>query len=337
MKIQDYLKAHKLWVVSNIIVLFIVNSIYISTVVEYRSSDLLYMNGLLIIIQLSFLLIGFWQQKNKYNKAMKSSMEELEKMAIHDDDYIINMLYTLLQQQRFQHQNNEEAFKKKINEIQDYITQWVHDIKVNIAVCDLLLDETEDIKVRDLRNQIEQIKFRVNQTLYITRANHYSQDTVAERIDVGQVLRMAIKENALFLINKDITINTDLHHITVINDKRWVYYIFTQILNNSSKYTQKGGTVQINSEEDDHAYYIYIKDDGIGIPKEDLGRIFDKGFTGKNGKNVTKSTGMGLYYTKKISEMLQIGIDVKSEEGEYTAFTIIFYKLSDYFNIASNG
>ncbi|WP_254520329.1 ATP-binding protein [Bacillus cereus] len=93
----------------------------------------------------------------------------------------------------------------------------------------------------------------------------------------------------------------------------------------------------IKTNEDKQAYYITIKDNGIGISKEDLSRIFNKGFTGKNGKIGTKSTGMGLYYAEKIAKKLSVGIKVDSEEGEYTEFSIIFYKLSDYYKMSNEA
>ncbi|MEY8742624.1 ATP-binding protein [Bacillales bacterium AN1005] len=169
----------------------------------------------------------------------------------------------------------------------------------------------------------------------MTRANHYEQDIGAWEVNVCNVLRSAIKENALFFINKNIEIETDLHPFSVISDERWNYYIFGQILNNSSKYTPEGGTLQIKTKEDEQAYYVIIRDNGIGIPKEDIARIFDKGFTGKNGKIETKSTGMGLYYAKKMAEKLRVEIKLDSEEGNYTEFSIIFYKLSDYYEVAT--
>lgn len=336
MSIGDYLKNQKLWLISNAIILIIINGILFSSAFDNRhSNDILYMDLLIVTIHLFTIYYGYMKDKKKYEHVTTSSIETLNKENSYKGDYFINLLLDASRKQQNKFLEIEEEYKEGINEIQDYTTQWVHDIKVNIAVCDLLLEEMEDESSKDFRNQIEQIKFRVNHILHVTRANHYDKDLVAGEVDVCHLVRSAIKENALFFINKNIEIHTDLVSFNVISDKRWIFYIFCQILNNSSKYTPEGGTLNISTKEDDYAYYVIIKDDGIGISKEDISRIFDKGFTGKNGKIGTKSTGMGLYYANKIAEKLSIGINVQSEEGEYTEFSIAFYKLSDYYNVSS--
>ncbi|MGP7816471.1 ATP-binding protein [Niallia sp. 01092] len=336
MKIADYLKINKLWMMSNITILIIINGILFSSIsLEKSMADILYMDLLIVIIQLLIMYYGYIKQKRKYENVFTSSIDALEKKASNDGDFYINLLLKESRKQHNKFLEMEDDYKKRINEIQDYMTQWVHDIKVNIAVCDLLLEELEDESSKKFQNQIEQMKFRINHILHVTRANHYDQDIAAEDVDVCHLLRSAIKENALFFINKNIEIETKLKPFSVINDKRWIYYIFCQILNNSSKYTPEGGLLHIYTKEDEQAYYVNIKDNGIGIPIEEMTRIFDKGFTGKNGKVGTKSTGMGLYYAKKMAGTLSIGIDVKSEEGIYTEFTIIFYKLSDYYHVSS--
>lgn len=336
MRLRDYLKSHKLWMISNVIVWIIINGILFSSTATHKSfTDIFYMDLLIITIQVFTIYYGFIKEKKKYETVFTSSIESLAKKAASEEDYYMDLLLKISNKQHNKFLEVEEDYKKRINEIQDYTTQWVHDIKVNIAVCDLLLEEMEAGSSKKFSNQIEQIKFRVNHILHVTRANHYDQDIEAVEVDVCHLLRSAIKENALFFINKNIEIQTDLKPFSVINDKRWIYYILGQILNNSSKYTPVGGTIHINTKEDENAFYVNIKDNGIGISKEDISRIFDKGFTGKNGRKGTKSTGMGLYYAKKMAEKLSIGITVKSEEGQYTEFSIAFYKLSDYYHVSS--
>lgn len=336
MSIKNYLKNQKLWMISNTLVLIIISSILFSTQSDNRHlNDIIYMDLLIIIINIFTIYLGYMKDKKKYKNINTSSIETLNKKSAATGDYFIDLLLDTSRKQQNKFLELEEEYKKGINEIQDYTTQWVHDVKVNIAVCDLLLEEMEVENSKDFRNQVEQIKFRVNQILHVTRANHYDKDLVAGEVDVHHLLRSAIKENALFFINKNIEIHTDLAPFNVISDKRWVFYIFCQILNNSSKYTPKDGTLKISTKEDDYAYYVIIKDDGIGIPKEDISRIFDKGFTGENGKIGTKSTGMGLYYANKIAGNLSIKINVQSEVGEYTEFSIAFYKLSDYYQVSS--
>ncbi|WP_259339548.1 sensor histidine kinase [Mesobacillus zeae] len=330
------MKIHKLWILSSAFILIIINAILFSSVPINRGvTDILYMDLLAITIQLFTMYYGFIKHKRKYGDIFSDSIETLDKKAANGQDFFIDRVLRASRQQHNRFLEIEEGYKKGINEIQDYTTQWVHDMKVNLAVCDLLLDEMEVGISKEFRSQIEQIKFRVNHILHVTRASHYDQDITAEEVDVCELLRNAIKENALFFINKNIEIETDLKPFNVVSDKKWIYYIFCQILNNSSKYTPDGGTLHLYIREDEKAHYVHIKDNGIGIPKEEITRIFDKGFTGKNGKVGTKSTGMGLYYARKMAGVLSIGMDIKSEEAKYTEFTIVFYKLSDYYHVSS--
>jgi signal transduction histidine kinase len=294
------------------------------------------MDILIIIIQLSIMILGYKRQKKKYEEIIKyiDAEKNMPPKDICEEDFYLKNLLRILESQKKKYDDRDEYYKRAINSVQEDITQWVHDIKVNIAICDLLLEcmETEKENTHKLSYQLEQIKFRVNQVLYVTRANHYNQDFVAEEFDISTVIKSAIKDNALFFINKNIRLNTQISEINFVSDKKWFHYIISQILNNSSKYTHNNGEVNIFTKEDECAYYVHIRDNGVGIAKEDINRIFDKGFVGINGRISTKSTGMGLYYVKKIAENLKISIKVKSEKSKYTEFILILYKLSDYYN-----
>lgn len=335
MSITDYIKLNRRWIVSNIIVLILINAIiYSSTTINRSLADLIYMDILIIVIQLTIMVYGFVKERNKYNRVLEN-IGNTQRLATDKGDFYVDTLLEVVEKESERFHQREESYKFKINDLQEYITQWVHDIKVNIGVCDLLLEEINinNENIDKLNSQIERIKFNVNQVLQVTRANHYDQDFRAEKFDIAKEIKSAIRENALFFINKNIEIDTRLDSFALTSDKKWVHYIISQILNNSSKYTPINGQVSILTEEDERAYYLHIKDNGIGIPKEDMKRIFNKGFTGNNGRKNTKSTGMGLYYAKKMADKLSIGIDVRSEEGKYTEFIISFYKIADYYNI----
>ena len=335
MRISEYIKINGLWIVSNIAIVIIIHCIlFSSTVVHKNLGDILYMDALIITIQTSALLYGFIKQRRKYKDIVNNlgRTEEIQKIAVKEEDFFMQLFWKSLDKQETKFQEREEDYKKRSNELQDYVIQWVHDMKVNLGVCELLLEGIESSQ--EFSTQIEKMKFGVNQIIHITRANHYDQDISAEEVDICHEIRSAVKENALFFINKNIEINTILTPISVISDKKWIRYIFCQILNNSSKYTSEYGQVDIFTEEDERAYYVHIKDSGMGIFKEDINRVFDKGFTGKNGRTGTKSTGMGLYYVRKMAEALHISIDVKSKEGVFTEFIITFYKLSDYYTMS---
>ncbi|EPY2290216.1 sensor histidine kinase [Clostridium sporogenes] len=326
---MDYIKINKIWLISNSIIFIILNCIlYSSSTINKSFQDIMYMDILILLIVLIAFIYGFVKEKNKYSNILKYSYELDNKIK----DFHLNVFSNMLEKQKLEHLKKEEKLKSNINDFEDYITKWVHDIKINIAVIYLLLENFEEEKFQKIICEMKQMEFSVNQVLYVTRANNYNLDIKSEQVAVKDEIKKAIKENAEFFINKNIEIMLEVPEFSIISDRKWIYYILSQIINNSSKYTNGNGQLYIFSKEDSKAYYLYIKDNGIGIPKEDINRIFNKGFTGKNGRR-TKSTGIGLYYAKKMCNNLNIDLKVESEEGEYTEFVLSFYKLADYFNI----
>ncbi len=330
MKIMDYIKINKIWLISNSIIFIIINCIlYSSSTINKSFQDIIYMDILVLLTMLITFICGFIKEKNKYSNILKCG-ENLDNKI---KDFYLNVYSNMLEKQKLEHLKKEDKLKSNINDFEDYITKWVHDIKINISVIYLLLENFEEEKSQKIIHEIKQMEFSVNQVLYVTRANNYNLDIKSEQVSVKDEIKKAIKENAEFFINKNIEIKLEVESFSIISDKKWIYYILSQIINNSSKYTNEDGELYIFSKEDSKAYYLHIKDNGIGIPKEDINRIFNKGFTGKNGRTRTKSTGIGLYYAKKMCNNLNIYLEVESEEGGYTEFILSFYKLADYFNV----
>ncbi|AVQ45790.1 TPA: sensor histidine kinase [Clostridium sporogenes] len=330
MKIMDYIKINKIWLISNSIIFIILNSIlYSSSTINKSFQDIMYMDILILLTVFIAFIYGFIKEKNKYSNILKCS----EKLDNKIRDFHLNVFSNMLEKQKLEHLKKEESLKNNINDFQDYITKWVHDIKINISVIYLLLENFEEEKSQKIISEMKQMEFSVNQVIYVTRANNYNLDIKSEQVAVKDEIKKAIKENAEFFINKNIEIILEVEEFNIISDRKWIYYILSQIINNSSKYTNEDGQLYIFSKEDSKAYYLHIKDNGIGIPEEDINRIFNKGFTGKNGRIRAKSTGIGLYYAKKMCNNLNIDLKVESEEGEYTEFVLSFYKLADYFNV----
>ncbi|MBC2580068.1 sensor histidine kinase [Clostridium sp. DJ247] len=338
MRINDYIKGQMELMISIVSIFIVVNLIlFASTPLDKSLGEIFYLD-LLIMVTLGVGCSFHYRRIKKAYERIQQVMAEGK-----DVNYIfekesnvlgVNLIKQLLEYKDKQFMKKEENYQQKMNNLKDYITQTVHDIKVNLAVCEMVTSrfEDEDGKVNKLIFQIEQMKFRINQALYVTRANYYSEDIVSEYVDIENIVKKAISDNAEFFISKGIEIHVDIQPHHFISDAKWVHYIITQILNNSSKYTKKHGEVSIFSKEDDKGYYLYIKDNGIGIKKEEIVRVFDKGFTGSNGRGTTKSTGMGMYYAKKMADTLGISIGVQSEKEVYTEFILSFYKLADYIN-----
>ena len=210
--------------------------------------------------------------------------------------------------------------REKLNDLMDYYTLWAHQIKTPIAASSLLVGEIEDKKVK---NQLEQELFKiesyVNIVLQYLRLESFHEDLVLKKENVEDLVKEIVKKYAIFFIQKGLSLN--LHDLdrTIITDRKWFVVILEQVLSNSLKYTSQGG-IEIYFQED----ALYIKDSGLGIQDADLLRVFERGFSGYNGRLTQQSSGLGLYLSKKIADELGHQISIASQVGQGTTVMISF-------------
>lgn len=210
--------------------------------------------------------------------------------------------------------------REKLNDLMDYYTLWAHQIKTPIAASSLLVGEIEDKKVK---NQLEQELFKiesyVNIVLQYLRLESFHEDLILKKENVEDLVKEIVKKYAIFFIQKGLSLN--LHDLdrTIITDRKWFVVILEQVLSNSLKYTSQGG-IEIYFQEDT----LYIKDSGLGIQDADLLRVFERGFSGYNGRLTQQSSGLGLYLSKKISDELGHQISIASQVGQGTTVMISF-------------
>ena len=210
--------------------------------------------------------------------------------------------------------------REKLNDLMDYYTLWAHQIKTPIAASSLLIGEIEDKKVK---NQLEQELFKiesyVNIVLQYLRLESFHEDLVLKKENVEDLVKEIVKKYAIFFIQKGLSLH--LHDLdrTIITDRKWFVVILEQVLSNSLKYTSQGG-IEIYFQED----ALYIKDSGLGIQDADLLRVFERGFSGYNGRLTQQSSGLGLYLSKKIADELGHQISIASQVGQGTTVMISF-------------
>ena len=210
--------------------------------------------------------------------------------------------------------------REKLNDLMDYYTLWAHQIKTPIAASSLLVGEIEDKKVK---NQLEQELFKiesyVNIVLQYLRLESFHEDLVLKKENLEDLVKEIVKKYAIFFIQKGLSLN--LHDLdrTIITDRKWFVVILEQVLSNSLKYTSQGG-IEIYFQEDT----LYIKDSGLGIQDSDLLRVFERGFSGYNGRLTQQSSGLGLYLSKKIADELGHQISIASQVGQGTTVMISF-------------
>lgn len=210
--------------------------------------------------------------------------------------------------------------ERKLTDLLDYYTLWVHQIKTPIAASQLLVAEVDD---RQLKQQLEQEIFKIdsytNLVLQYLRLESFHDDLVLKQVQIEDLVKEIIRKYALFFIQKGL--NANLHDLDkeIVTDKKWLLVVIEQIISNSLKYTKEGG-LEIYMEGQE----LCIKDTGIGIKNSDVLRVFERGFSGYNGRLTQQSSGLGLYLSKKISEELGHQIRIESEVGKGTIVRIQF-------------
>lgn len=211
--------------------------------------------------------------------------------------------------------------RQKNTDMVDYYSMWVHQIKTPIAAMNFLLDN-EEVNQKILQQELFKIERYVEMVLTYIRLDSISSDYVITKINLDEVVKDSVKKYATIFINKKIKLNYVSHETMVISDKKWLSFAFEQILGNSVKYSSMNGEITIETSENK----LVIEDKGIGIKEEDLPRIFEKGFTGFNGRYEKKSSGLGLYLCKKTLDKLGHHIEISSTVGKGTRVEITFPK-----------
>lgn len=250
-------------------------------------------------------------------KNILNDLEDLPKSLDIRIDYYHKIIEKLYEELEKLTQEN----RKKNTDMVDYYSMWVHQIKTPIAAMNFLLDN-EEIDQKILQQELFKIERYVEMVLTYIRLDSISSDYVITKINLDEVVKDSVKKYATIFINKKIKLNYVSHETMVISDKKWLSFAFEQILGNSVKYSSAGGEIIIETCENK----LVIEDNGMGIKEEDLPRIFEKGFTGFNGRYEKKSSGLGLYLCKKTLDKLGHHIEISSKVGEGTRIEITFPK-----------
>ncbi len=204
----------------------------------------------------------------------------------------------------------------------DYYTTWVHQIKTPISVMRMTLEGEGTEEHRELSSQLFRIEQYVEMVLSYLRLESDSSDYVFQEYDLDAILRQAIRKYAPLFVRQRIRLVYEPVRRTVLTDEKWLLFIVEQILSNSLKYTRSGSVAITVSPEG----VLQIADTGMGIAPEDLPRIFEKGFTGYNGRSDKKSTGLGLYLCRMAAERISHRIWAESQPGKGTSIFLDLYR-----------
>ena len=200
----------------------------------------------------------------------------------------------------------------------EYIEQWIHEIKTPITAMRLLCENNRTPFTKELLAQLEKTDRYTEQALYYARSEHTEKDFVVREITLCDVIHQAVTDNKYLLMQNHMTVDVEESGLTVFADEKWLRFILNQLIANAVKYRlddsvqSASPALRFHMERRDGTVRLSLSDNGIGIPAGDLPRIFDKGFTGQNGRSRQGSTGLGLYLCRRLCDKLEIGLEVHS-------------------------
>lgn len=286
---------------------------------------------LLLFLTIDYSLKKRWWQSLDISEHPPSLENYLSEATFAEDKIVqdyINGLVVEHQQVIQQAINNQQDQK-------DYIDSWVHEIKVPLAAVNLILQSIEDDipekKYYLVENELSKIDEYVEQVLYYARLDSFSRDYLIQEYSLKEIVQSVMRTQGNYFIQKNLHFSIEGNDQMVLTDAKWVSFIFKQLVSNAIKYTPVGGEIEVTISRTKEGAWLILKDSGIGIPEEDQRRIFDKGFTGENGRiSEQHSTGLGLYLAKSLADKLGHQLTVESVEDEGTTMKLLFPFLSYY-------
>ena len=331
MKFKDFIKDKKIEI---ILMLFSTMSIEI-ILLAYQIQLIVrvYVVASIILSLLISMLIEYYSKKSYYNNL-------LEKLDELDQKYLLseviskanfqdgNLFKEILEETGKSMLENVNKYKYAQEDYKEYIELWIHEIKTPISASKLIIENNKNEITKNIEEELDKIENYTEQALYYARSNTVEKDYIITKTNLKDIVNMSIIKNKTTILNNKFELIIHDLEKQVYTDSKWVVFILNQVIQNSIKYSKnENQSIEIYAEEQKEKVTLYIKDNGLGIKKSELSRVFEKGFTGENGRIIgKKSTGIGLYLCKKLCDKLQLAININAEQNIGTEVTIVFPK-----------
>lgn len=337
MKFINYVKD-KIWYV----ILFIVSLAFILTLLAAFKTKIELTIAILLVITIFFItsiLIDFFKKKDFYNNLL-SSIENLDKAYLvletldKPNFYEGKMLYQALYEINKSMNENVKNLKLQVADFKEYVEMWIHEVKIPLSSLVLMQHNHKDKFSKDQIKQIKRIENYVEQILYYVRQETAEKDYLITDVSLNKIINKVLLKNKDDILENKINLIVDTLSYDVSTDSKWLEFIINQIINNSIKYKRniKSSSIKIYVIENNDKLDLVIEDNGLGINETDLPMVFKKSFTGQNGRIKSKSTGMGLFIAKSMTDKLGHKIRIESKEKEYTKVIITFSK-NHYYDV----
>ncbi len=330
MNLGDYLKERIKVILLNFIALITLSTFLFS--VGNTIDTIITIAVTWTLVYISYLTYEYRKRKVYYDDVLKTA-EKLDKKylmgeVIEEPPFIDAVpYYNLIKKAGKSMLEEVNKIKTQRTEYKEYIEQWIHEVKIPISVIKLIEENNRTSTSRAVLKELENIDRYVEQALFYARSEETQKDYLIKEISLEQCIsKVLIRNKQMFILNNiDIDL-TDLNK-SVYCDSKWLEFIINQIVVNAVKYrSSQLPMVKIYTRDIKNGIQLLIEDNGIGIPDDEISRVFDKGFTGSKGRQNQKSTGIGLYLSKKLCDKLGLLIGVDSKENIYTKVIITFPK-----------
>ena len=288
---------------------------------------------ILLVTYILLFLTDFFR-KQKFYTDLLTNIENLDKAYLvletlnrpefYEGELLCQALYEIDKSMN----ENVRIEKEQLLDNKEYIEMWIHEVKRPLASLVLTLNNQKNILDRKTKNILKRLEDYVDQVLYYVRSENAEKDYFIKEVDLSKVIKNVGIKNMDDLLDNKVEFIVDKTNYKVFTDSKWLEFILNQIINNSIKYKRNidNSYIKIYVKDNLDTTVLIIEDNGIGIKASDLKQVFDKSFTGENGRNTSKSTGMGLFIAKNMCSKLGHKINIESKENEYTRVYITFAK-----------
>ena len=334
MRFIDYFKNNVIGII--IYLLGLLTTLVILILFNIQPIILLLILFILLFNGTAIIIINYIR-KNRFYKEFNNNLKMLSKKYLiletipqpdtYEEEVLVDALYEINKSMI----ETINEYQRNITEFKEFVEIWIHEAKIPISSLVLKCHNKKDKYDKTFLSIIRRLDNNIDEILYYVRSENTEKDFAITEVNLKEVVRNVGIKNKDDLLENNVSFETNLEALKVNTDKKWLEYILNQIINNSIKYkSDDNSVIKINSYETDEKTVLEVYDNGIGIPKKDIGRVFEKSFTGTNGREKTKSTGMGLYIIKKLCDKLGHNIYIDSMEKSYTKVIIEFGKNDIY-------
>ncbi|MGT2750016.1 sensor histidine kinase [Streptococcus orisasini] len=308
--IRAYLKEYSRWYMMYVLLslIFLLTFYLYHLPLSYFISSLIFNGTILVIISLYWYWKFYQKIRTLQHFINVRELKNLDFLQAPSDLAYKAALEKLLERQAEDRLN----YKTREENLQQLIKMWSHQMKVPISAISLMA-QTNQLKQGDVQSQLLRLENDLARLLNYIKFSQNQSDFRFEKCRVREILVDLVKKNQVFFLQKDISLTIE-GEWEINSDKKWLSFAFSQILDNAIKYSKKGGHITILIQENQ----VLIEDTGMGILKEDIPRLFEEGFTGYNGHEHQKATGLGLYMAKKVLDSLELAIKIDSQIDEGT-------------------